>query len=126
MMRYSVQHRYGIFVKVYKCFSFAKNNHENVGRNIIKNLSGKYTPVMLAARQKLLIMLKKYATDALKTSPKRLFKKQQKQLVILLGIKLLIELGNFQKIQNKVIQKKLQLSMIKKYLKRFKLYNNSR
>ena len=122
MMRYSVQHRYGIFVNVYKCFSFAKNNHKNVGRNIIKNLSGKYTPVMLAARQKLLIMLKKYATDALRTS---LFKKQQKQLVILLVIKLLIELGNFQKIQNKVIQKKLQLSMIKKYLKRFKLYNNS-
>ena len=95
MMRYSVQHRYGIFVNVYKCFSFAKNNHKNVGRNIIKNLSGKYTPVMLAARQKLLIMLKKYATDALRTS---LFKKQQKQLVILLVIKLLIELGNFQKI----------------------------
>ena len=65
MMRYSVQHRYGIFVKVYKFFSFAKNNR--------KNLSGKYTPVMLAARQKLLIMLKKYATDALKTSPKRWF-----------------------------------------------------
>ena len=73
MMRYSVQHRYGIFVKVYKFFSFAKNNRKNVGRNIIKNLSGKYTPFMLAARQKLLIMLKKYATDALKTSPKRWF-----------------------------------------------------
>ena len=70
---------------------------------------------MLAARQKLLIMLKKYATDALRTS---LFKKQQKQLVILLVIKLLIELGNFQKIQNKIIQKKLQLSMIKKHLKK--------
>ena len=46
--------------------SFAKNNCKNVGKNIIINLSGKYTPVMLAARQNVLIMLQKYATDALK------------------------------------------------------------
>ena len=117
-MRYSVQHRCGIFVKGYKFFSFAKNNDKNFGRNVTKILIGIYTPVTLAAPQKLLIMLKKYATDAFKTSPKRLFKKQQKQLVILVVIKLLIELGNFQKIQNKIIQKKLQLSMIKKYLKK--------
>ena len=75
MMRYSVQHRYGIFVKGCTFLSFAKNNCKNVGKNIIINLSGKYTPVMLAAHQNFLIMLQKYATDELKTSSKRLMQK---------------------------------------------------
>ena len=75
MMRYSVQHRYGIFVKGWTFLSFAKNNCKNVGTNIIKNLSGKYIPVMLAARQNFLIVLKVYETDALKTSSKRLIQK---------------------------------------------------
>ena len=55
--------------------SFAKNNCKNVGKNIIINLSGKYIPVMLAARQNFLIGLKIYETDALKTSSKRLIQK---------------------------------------------------
>ena len=75
MMRYSVKHRYEIFVKGGTFLSFAKNNCKNVGKNIIINLSGKYTPFMLAAHQNFLIMLQKYATDALKTSSKKLMQK---------------------------------------------------
>ena len=39
MTRYSVQPRYRIFVKGYGFLSFAKN----MGKNIRKNLSGKYS-----------------------------------------------------------------------------------
>ena len=49
---------------------------------------------------------------------KEQFKKQQKQLVIWLVIKLLIKLRGFQKIHNKIIRRQLELSMIKKYLKK--------
>ena len=53
----------------------------------------------------------------LKLLQKEQFKKQQKQLVISLVIKLLIELQKFQNIHNKIIQKQLQMSTKKKYLK---------
>ena len=48
---------------------------KNICKNISKNISGKYN-------QKLLDLAKQPATDALKTSSKREFKKQQKLLVI--------------------------------------------
>ena len=60
MMRYSVQTRDQIFVKGYRFLSFAKN----MGKKIIKNLSGKYS-------QKLLDYAKQSATDALKTTSKK-------------------------------------------------------
>ena len=56
------------------CF-LAKNMGENIGKNISKNVSGKYS-------QKLFDHAKKSATDALKTTSKRVIKKKQKQLVI--------------------------------------------
>ena len=64
MTRYSVQPRDQIFVKGYGFLSFTKNLGKNIGKNISKNLSGKYS-------QKLLEHAKKSATDALKTSSKR-------------------------------------------------------
>ena len=60
MARYSVQLRDRILVKSYGFLSFA----ENMGRNISKNLSSKDS-------QKLLDHAKQSATDALKTSSKR-------------------------------------------------------
>ena len=57
MTHYSFQPRYRIFVKRYGLFPFAKN----MGKNIIKNLSGKYS-------QNLLDHAKKYSTDSLKTA----------------------------------------------------------
>ena len=50
MMGYSVRPRDRIFVEGYGFFSFAKNMCKIIGKNISKNLSGKYS-------QKLLIML---------------------------------------------------------------------
>ena len=71
MTRYSVQPRDQIFVKGYGFMSFGKN----MGKNISKHLSSKNI-------QELLDHAKQSATDALKTSSKRVIQKQQKKLVI--------------------------------------------
>ena len=83
---------------------------KNTGKNISKILSGKYS-------LKLLDHAKQSTKDALhlKLIQKELFKKQQKQLVIWLVIKFLIELRKFEKIHNNIIQRQLQIIMIKKY-----------
>ena len=75
MMRYSVQTRDRIFVKGHAFLSFAKNMGKNIGKMISKNLSGKYSPGMLA-------MLKNLQQTHLKLLQKQSFKKQQKQLLI--------------------------------------------
>ena len=77
-----------IFVKGYGFLSFDKNMGKKICKNISKNVSGKYSPGMLAVRQKLLNHAKKFATDVVKTSSKRVIQKHQKQLVIWLVIKL--------------------------------------
>ena len=64
MTRHSVQPRDWIFVKGYGFLSFAKNMGKNIGKNISKILSGKYS-------QKLVNHAKKSATDALKTTSKK-------------------------------------------------------
>ena len=63
-MRYSVQPRYQLFVKVYRFLSFDKN----IGKNMSKNLSGKYS-------QKILDHVKKPATDPPKTFSQRVIQK---------------------------------------------------
>ena len=75
MTRYSVQPRDKILVKGYVFLSFAKNMAKNIGKNISRNLSGKYG-------QKLLDYTKQSTTDAIKTSSKESFEKQQKQVII--------------------------------------------
>ena len=65
-MPYSVQSRDRIFVKVYEFLPFAEYMGKNIGKNISKILSGKYS-------QKLLDHAKQSATVALKTSSKRIF-----------------------------------------------------
>ena len=81
MMRYWIQPGDWIFVKGYEFLSFTKNMSLD---NISKNLSSKYS-------QKLLGHAKQSAMDALKTASKKQFKKQQKQLVIWLVMKLLTQ-----------------------------------
>ena len=54
----------------------------NKKRWIIDNLSGKYSPDILAIWQKLLYQAEQSATDALKTALKMAIQKQQKQLLI--------------------------------------------
>ena len=46
MMRYSVQSRDRIF-KGYGFYTFSKNMDINIGKNISKNLSGKYSQKLL-------------------------------------------------------------------------------
>ena len=73
-MRYSVQSRNLIFVKCYGFFHFAENMVKNIGKNISKNLNGNYS-------QKLLDHAKQFATDALKTSLKKVIQKKSGDLV---------------------------------------------
>ena len=94
MMHYLVQSRNRIFVKGYGLFSKI---------NISKNF---------------LIMLNNLEQMHLKLLQKELFKKQQKQLVIWLVTKLLIELRKSQKLYHKIIQIKLQMNMKNTYLKK--------
>ena len=51
---------------------------KNISKNIIKNLSGKYGPGMLAATQKLLDHAKQSAIDAFKTALKRAIPKNSR------------------------------------------------
>ena len=110
MMHYSVQPRDRIFVKSYWLLSFAKNMAKNIGKNISKNLSSECS-------QNCLGHIKKPATGALKTSSKKQFMKHYKQLVIWLVVKLPIELQKSQKLRNRIIQKQIQMKMVKSYLK---------
>ena len=64
MARYSAQPKDWIFVKVYGFLPFIKNMGKNIVENISKNWSGKYG-------QKLFDLAKNSATDAIKTSSKR-------------------------------------------------------
>ena len=63
MIRYSVEPKDQIFKK------------KNFGKNINRNLSGKYS-------QKRLDHAKKSVTDALKTDPRKVIQKKQKQQLI--------------------------------------------
>ena len=78
MTQYSVQPRGRIFVKGYGFLFFAKNMSKNIGKNISKDLSGKYS-------QRLLDHAKKFATDALKTSSKRVTQKTAEATSYLIG-----------------------------------------
>ena len=85
-----------------------------IAKNISKNLRGKCS-------QKPLGHAKQSATDAFKTAIKRAIEEKRKQLVIWFVIKFLTKLQKFQKLYNKIIQLQLsmlQMSMIKKYLKK--------
>ena len=80
-MRYSVQARDRIFLKGYGFSSFAKNMGQHFGKNVSKNLSSKYG-------QKLLDHAKQSATDALKTTSKRVIQKPAEATGDLIGNKI--------------------------------------
>ena len=67
--------------------SFAKNLGKNIGKIISKNVSGKYSPCMLAMRQKLLGRAKQSAADGFKTVSKRVIQKTA-GAIILIGTKI--------------------------------------
>ena len=92
MARYSVQQKDRMLVKSYGFLSFA----ENMGRNISKNLSSKDS-------QKLLDHAKQSATDALKTSSKRVIQETAEATGDILEMKLLIKLHESQKLYHRII-----------------------
>ena len=47
MIHYSVQHRDRVFAEGYGFLSFAKNMCKSIGKNISKNLGGKYSQELL-------------------------------------------------------------------------------
>ena len=105
MTHYSVQTRdidYTVWI-----FSFAKNMTKNIG----KNLSSQYS-------QKNLVMLNNLQRMDLKLLQTQQLQTQLKQLGIWLAIKPLIKLEKYQKFRNKVIQRKLKISIRKKYLEK--------
>ena len=76
---------------------------KNIGKDISKSLSSKYS-------QKCLDHAKQPVTNTLKTSSKRIIQKQSKQLVISLVKILLIKSQKLQNINKKIIQRQLKIS----------------
>ena len=68
MTRCSIKPKDGIFIKSYRLFPLTKNMNKNIGNHLSKHVSSKYI-------QKLLDHAKQSATDALKTTSKRLIQK---------------------------------------------------
>ena len=105
MTHYSVQSKNVVFVKDYGFLPFAKDIAENIGKNIIENLSNKYS-------QKRLDHAKQSATDALKTVSKREIQKTAKSTSDLIGN------SKSEKFHRIIVQKELKISMIRKYIKK--------
>ena len=77
-----------IFVKGYGFLPFDENMTKSIGKNISKNLSDKYSPGMLAMRQKRLDHAKQSATDAFKSASKRAIQESTEATGDLTGNKL--------------------------------------
>ena len=102
MTRYSVQPGGQAFVNDCGSLSFAKNMGKNICKNISIILSGK-------CRRKPLNHAIQAATDALKTTSKRVIQKAAEASSDFVVIKLLTELQNFQEICNKYLKKDIYL-----------------
>ena len=111
MIRYSVQPRDLIFVIGNGFLSFDENVGKNIGKNLSKKLTGKYS-------YKLLDHAKQSATDALNNTSKRAIQKTAEATGDLIGNETAIRITKVSKIHNKLIQRQLQMIMIKKYLKK--------
>ena len=115
MTRYSVQPRDRIDVKGFVFLSFAYSMGTNVGKNISKKLRGKYS-------QNCPDHAKKSATDAVKTSSKRVIQKTAEATGDLIGNKIANNITrvskNLQQNNSVLIQRQLEMSMLKKYFKK--------
>ena len=69
--------------------------------------------------QKPLDHAKQPVKDALKTTSKRVFQKTAEAAGSLIVNKIANKITRFQKIHNRIIQKQLQMSMMKEYLKKY-------
>ena len=111
MTRCSVQASDEMLIKGYEFLYFAKNMNRNIGKNIRKNVTRNLLSNLLQMQLKLL--------------QKEQFKKQRKQLVIWLEIKLMIELQESQKLDQLIIEKQMKRNTyIKISISRTKAYNH--
>ena len=99
------------FVNGYGFLSFAKGMSKNIGKNISKNVSSKYG-------ENRLDHAKKSPTVALYTTSKWVIEKTAEATGGFIGNKVATRITKFHKIQTKIIQKPLQISTMKKYLKK--------
>ena len=90
---------------------FAKNIDKIIGKNISKNLSGKYS-------QNLLYNAKKSVTDALYMSSNRVIQKTAKETGDLIGNKIPDRIAEVSKNSQQNNLEKLQTRRIEKYLKK--------
>ena len=107
MTRYSIQPRDRIFVKGYGFSSFAKNMGKNNGENISKNWRGEYS-------QKLPYHAKQLATCAFKNTEKIVIQKTAEAASDSNGNKIVNRITKVSQNSQKVIQRQLQMRMIKK------------
>ena len=77
--------------------SFAKNISNTIGKNINKNISGKYGPGMLATYQNRLDHAKQAATDVLKTATNWVIPKTEEVTGDLIGNKITNKITKAQK-----------------------------
>ena len=76
---------------------------------------------MVNTAKNFLIILKKSATDTLKTSSKRVIQKTVEATSDLVGNKItnkITKISKTSQFHNRIVQKQLQMRMIKKYLKK--------
>ena len=86
---------------------------KNIGKNRSKSLSGKYS-------QKSFYHAKQSATDALITASKKSNSETSETTGDLIGNKIDDKILKFHNIYNKIIQRQLQVRIIKKYLQKNK------
>ena len=105
-MRYSTEPKNKIYVKGCGFLPFAKN--------MVTRLSNKYS-------QKLLDTAKQSTIDAIKTASKRVIQKTVEATGDLVGNKItnkITKISKTSQFHNRIVQKQLQMRMIKKYLKK--------
>ena len=93
---------------------------KNIGKNKSKILSVKYSPGMLPMPQKLCDYAKQSAADVFKTASKGAIRKTEEAAGDLIRNKTTNKNTKAPKIHKKIIQRPLQMSMTKKYLKKKK------
>ena len=101
-----------IFVKSYGFLSSAKHIGKNVSKNISKKLSSKYS-------QQIFVHAEQSGTDTFKTASKSKIQKTAESTVDWIeNNKIADKIIKLQISHHRIIQKQLQVNMIKKYLKK--------
>ena len=80
---------------------------KGIGKNISKNLSGKYSPDMLAIHKEIIDLAKQSATDAFKTASKIAIQNIAEETDDLIGNKIANKITKAPKLHKIIIQRQL-------------------